>query len=362
MARRPETRTPRRSRRRPRTALVLSGGGNLGALQVGQLRALVERGVEPDLVIGCSIGALNGSAFAANPTMAGVRRLESEWLDLQEQPGSVMPGSWIPSPLLLVRKGASLAPNEGLRATIERFLGGRERFEELEVAFECVATDVDAGTERFFSEGPLVEPILASAALPAVYPMVTIDDRRYFDGGVLDNVPITRAVGLGARKVYVLHVGLHGKPSPEVRRPADSAMIAYWIARNARFARDLAGLPKQVEAVVLPLGHRPEIRYDDFSRSAELMEQGYEQAVEYLDELDATERDGSTGARTEQLRADAKRVIDELRGKVVGRFGASAIAEPERDEVDPDAAAEDAEGDDDIDDEPPRGHPIPRVL
>lgn len=332
VARRPAAKSRTRVRRKPRTAFVLSGGGNLGALQVGQLRALVERGVQPDLIVGCSIGALNGSAYAANPTLAGVRRLESEWLDLQEQPDSVMPGSWMPSPLLLVRKGAALSRNDGLRATVERFLDGATTFEELAVPFECVATDVDAGSERYFSEGPLVEPILASAALPAVYPMVTIDGRRYFDGGVLDNVPISRAVRLGAKKIYVLQVGLHGKPSPEVRRPASSLQIAYWISRNARFARDLADVPKNVEAVVLPLGHRPEIRYDDFSRTEELMEQGYDRAVEYLDELDATEREGSASERAERLRADARRVIDELRGKVVGRFGAGATEEPDRDD------------------------------
>lgn len=308
-------------RRRPRTAVVLGGGGNLGAIQVGQLRALAERDIVPDLVLGCSVGALNGGAYAVDPTMAGVRHLESLWREIADEPDTLMPGSWIPSPLQLLRKGSALNPNDGLRRSIHRFLAGRETFEELRVPFQCVATDVDAGAETWFREGPLVEPILASAALPAVYPMVTIGEHRYLDGGVLDNVPITRAVELGARKVYVLHVGLHGKPRPTVNRPADAALIAYWIARNGRFSRDLADLPRNVEAMVLPPGERPELRFDDFSRSEELMEQGYLNAVAYLDRLDREDEDDDLGERAERLRADAKRVIDELRGKVVGRWG-----------------------------------------
>lgn len=328
---RPTTSRPRsRVRRRPRVAVVLSGGGNLGALQVGQLRALADRGVEPDIVLGCSVGALNGGAYAADPTPAGVARVADIWRQFQDEPAAVMPGSWLPNPVTLVRKGSSLHSNDGLRRTILRFLGGRVAFEDLDVPFQCVATDVDASAETWFTEGDLVEPILASAALPAVYPMVTIDGHRYLDGGVLNNVPINRAVDLGARTIYVLHVGLHGKPTPVVRRPVDAALVAYWIARNGRFARDLANLPRNVQAVVLPPGRRPELRYDDFSQSGQLIEQGYRNASEYLDGLDAAEREDD-GHLTEQLRADARRVIDELRGKVAGRWShgsPDAPAEP----------------------------------
>jgi len=307
-------------RRRQRIALVLSGGGNLGALQVGQLRALAEREITPDVVLGCSVGALNGGAYAVDPTMAGVRRLEELWRSVQHEPDTLMPGSWMPNPVMLLRKGDALNSNEGLRTSVERFLGGHEIFEDLAVRFECVATDVDSGAETWFSEGELVEPVLASAALPAVYPMVTVGDRRYLDGGVLNNVPISRALELGARKIFVLHVGLHGRPTPQVRRPADAALIAYWIARNGRFARDLASLPNNVEALVLPPGARPEIRFDDFSRSEELMEQGYLNARDYLDRLDADDADSTAAERAERLRADARAVVDELRGKVVGRW------------------------------------------
>lgn len=273
-------------RRRPKVAFVLSGGGNLGAIQVGMLRALAEREIVPDVVLGCSIGALNGAAYAATPGGDAVDRLVQHWRDTEG--ASVMPSSRIPSAVQLLRRGASLHSNDGLRSGIEALLGDVRSFEQLQLPFGCVAVDVDAATERWFHEGPLVEAVLASAALPAVFPPVTIDGRRYVDGGVVDNVPIARAVELGCRTIYVLQVGPHGRPDVEIKRPLDGALLAYWVARNSRFARDLASLPARVEAVVLPPGQRPDIRYDDFSQTDALIEQGYENSSRFLDERAAT--------------------------------------------------------------------------
>jgi NTE family protein len=297
-------------RRKPRTAFVLSGGGNLGATQVGMLRALAEHGVEADLVLGCSVGALNGGAYAVDPTIDGVARLEERWRVMESH--DLMPSSRIPGALQLIRKGESLYSNHGLLRSIVEFLGDRDTFEELAVPFQCVATDVDSATEHWFDSGRLVEPILASAALPAVYPMVHIDGRRYSDGGVVNNVPLARAVELGAKKVYVLHVGLHGRPHALVRRPLDAALIAYWIARNNRFQRDLASLPKSVEVVVLPPGDRPDIDYDDFDQTEDLMTKGYERASTYLDELD--EAEANEPRLAERLRLDMFKTAEWLPG------------------------------------------------
>jgi NTE family protein len=285
---------------------VLSGGGNLGAIQIGMLRALTERDIHPDVIVGCSVGALNGAAYAAYPGLAGVERLDSMWRAISRP--DLLPSTRIPGPLLMVRKGESLYRNDALRRTIEGALDGRRTFEELEVPFQCVATEVDRAVERWFDEGDLMEPILASAALPSVYPMVTIDGRRYLDGGVVDSVPISRAVDLGAKKIYVLHVGLHGRPEPEVRRPIDAALIAYWIARNSRLARDLAHLPRSVEAVVLPPGDRPEIRYDDFTQTGDLIDQAYARAADYLDRL--AEAEASEPKLADRLRRDMFRTAE----------------------------------------------------
>lgn len=278
------------ARRKPRTAFVLSGGGNLGSIQVGMLRALTERGIMADVVLGCSVGALNGAGYALDPGPEGVRRLEEHWR--RSTSADLMPSSRIPSAVQLLRKGFSLHSNEGLRSSLESLLGPHRRFDELTLPFQCVAAEVDSAVEKWFDDGDVIEAILASAALPAVYPPVVIDGVRYVDGGVIDNVPIARAVELGCRTIYVLHVGPHGRPDAEIRRPLDGALLAYWIARNSRFARDLASLPPRVEAIVLPPGRRPDIKYDDFSQTDELIAQGYDNSARFLDEraAQATER------------------------------------------------------------------------
>ncbi len=297
----------------PKTAFVLSGGGNLGAFQVGMLRALIEAEVVPDVVLGCSVGAMNGAAYAMAPTLAGIRRMESVW----SGSGSphVMPSSWLPSALQLLRKGDSLHSNEGMVATIANLTGNARTFDDLALPFQCVAVDVDSVLETWFHEGELKTAILASAALPAVFPPVTIDNRRYIDGGVVDNVPIHRALSLGCERLYVLQVGKQGRPEAELKRPLDAALQAYWVARNNRFARDLAALPEGTEAILLPTGERPDIRYDDFEHSGDLIEQGYLAASEFLDqraeELEELRAERSLRNRWSRLRARALRNISD---------------------------------------------------
>lgn len=262
-------------------AFVLAGGGNLGAIQAGMLRALSERRIRPDLVVGCSVGAMNGAAFATDPTLAGARLLEARWRNVEAD--LIMPPGRLPGAVQLIRKGESIHPNRGLRTLIEEFLGGRREFGDLKVRFECVATDMAASQEKWFGSGHLVEPLLASAALPAVFPPVTVAGRRYLDGGVVNNVPLSRAIQLGAERIYVLHVGSHGRPQTAVRRPVEAALIGYWIARNSRFSNDLAEVPAGVQVVVLCPQVRPDLRYDDFSATDELIAQGYDAAIEVLD-------------------------------------------------------------------------------
>jgi NTE family protein len=254
------------------TAFVLSGGGNMGALQVGMLRALFERHIRPDLVLGSSVGALNGVAVALEPSLATVGRLEEVWVDLEHR--KILPAGMIPATVQLARRGVALHSNAGLRTLIEQVIGTRS-FADLLVPFQCVATDIEKAREVWFSEGPLIEPILASAALPAVLPPVEIDGVRYMDGAVLNDVPVTRAVSLGATHVYVLHTGTFERPRPEPRRPFDLALQAYWIARRARFQRDLAALPPEVEVTILPTGEAPLVRFNDLTQSRRLIDLAY---------------------------------------------------------------------------------------
>jgi NTE family protein len=258
---------------------VLSGGGNLGALQIGMMRALLEHDVRPDLIVGCSVGAINGAGLAEDPTLAGALRLERLWRALDGK--ELMPAGWLPNTVAIARRGEAIHENQGLRRHLEQSLTART-FEELAVPFQCVATDLVGVREVWFRSGPLIEPILASAALPAVYPAVEIDGVRYLDGGVVDDVPMSRAVELGARTLYVLQVGLFSRPRPEPKRPLDVAVQAYWIARHHRFKRELAAMPPGIDVHLLPTGQTPYMRYNDFTRTSELISLAYEASSAYL--------------------------------------------------------------------------------
>ncbi|MGH2393851.1 MAG: patatin-like phospholipase family protein [Candidatus Limnocylindria bacterium] len=260
-------------------AFVLSGGGNLGALQIGMMRALLEHDIRPDLIVGCSVGAINGAGLAEDPTLAGALRLERLWRALDGK--ELMPAGWLPNPVAIARRGEAIHESQGLRRHLEQTLTART-FEELAVPFQCVATDVVGVREVWFRSGPLIEPILASAALPAVYPAVEIDGVRYLDGGIVDDVPMSRAVELGARTLYVLQVGLFSRPRPEPKRPLDVAVQAYWIARHHRFKRELAAMPSDIELHLLPTGQTPHMRYNDFTRTSELISLAYEASSAYL--------------------------------------------------------------------------------
>lgn len=266
----------------PKTVFVLGGGGNLGAIQVGMLQAAMERDIVPDVVVGCSAGAINAAALAAQPTLGGVEQLRTVWSSVGE---SVFGSSGRLDALrLLTHRGPALQPNEGLRALLESSLT-HGRFEHLEIPLHVVATSLRTGRERwFFGSGDVVPAVMASAALPGVFPPVIVDGEPLIDGAVVNNVPISRAYELGAHRVVVFHVGNFERPRPLPKRPIDVIVQALSIARGHRFHLDTASaVPEGVELIVLPGVDPGKLRYNDFSRSAELIERGRAAAATYLD-------------------------------------------------------------------------------
>ena len=263
----------------PGTAFVLGGGGNLGAVQVGMLQALLEAGVTPDVVIGCSVGALNAAGLAADPTVAGVEKVRDIWLNLDGDelwPAGRITGLW-----MLGRRGQAIQPNTGLRQLIERTLP-YARLEDATIPVHVNATSLHSGRGHWFTEGPAVEAILASAALPAVFPPVVVDGEAYIDGGVVDNVPISRALALGAKRVYVLHVGNFSRARQLPKRPIDVLLQSFSIARNHRFLAETDAPPPDVELVVLPGVDPGRVRRNDFSRSRQLMDRAYVATRDFL--------------------------------------------------------------------------------
>lgn len=277
-----------RARERPTTAFVLGGGGHLGAYEVGMLKALMERGVRPDLVVGTSIGAINGAALAADPGAGAVERLEHTWRTLTDK--EVFSGSVLAGAATLVRTRTALHSNEPLRRLLAGLLPGS--FEDLAVPFQCVAASIERAAEHWFHEGPLVPAILASSAVPGILPAVAIGAEHFIDGGIVNSIPIGRAAELGARTIYVLHVGRIERPLSAPRNPWQVAMVAFEVARRHRFARDLAALPDGVVAHVLPSGEREPPRYDslaqlryrDFRSVARRIASAYEATLHYLDD------------------------------------------------------------------------------
>jgi NTE family protein len=241
-------------------AFVLGGGGALGACEVGMLAALADAGVRPDLILGTSIGAVNGALFAAAPTAEGVARLADLWQDPEMAAG--LGGSLVRQVGTLVRSGTHLQALDPLRERLRSALGV-ERFEELAVRFECVAASIERASEHWFFEGPLVDPILASSAVPGVLPPVAIGDEHFIDGGIVNSIPVNRAVALGATHVYVLQVGRLERPLRAPRRPWEVAMVAFEVARRHRFQGDLANLPEGVRVDVLPTGGSAAPAFDD---------------------------------------------------------------------------------------------------
>ncbi len=173
-------------RSRTDTAFVLAGGGSLGAVEVGMLQALVEAGIAPDLVVGASVGAVNGVYFAAVPDAGGVARLAAIWRRIGR--GDVFPVSVTRSIRALLGGSNSLVSPNGLRGLLEEHLPCGA-LEHTAVPVHVVATDFVSDEEVVPSRGSAVEAVLASAAIPAVFPPVARDGRQLVDGGVANNTP-----------------------------------------------------------------------------------------------------------------------------------------------------------------------------
>lgn len=275
-----------------RVALVLGGGGHNGAYEVGMMKGLFENDIRPDLVVGTSVGALNGAAIAADPTLETVERLRQVWLNLDDD--KLFGGSFFAGAANLVRSRTHLHSNRSLAKLIERLLPV-SAFEDLAVPFQCVAACIERASEHWFFEGPLVEAILASAAIPGVLPAVEIGGEHFVDGGIVNSIPISRAVELGAKEIYVLHVGRIEQPLRPPKTPLQVAFVAFEIARRHRFARDLATLPKNVTAHVLPTGapkqtgsQLSQLNYRDFKAVAGRIDRAHRATAAYLSSIRAS--------------------------------------------------------------------------
>ncbi|MCW2713077.1 MAG: hypothetical protein JWN88_124 [Frankiales bacterium] len=269
----------------PPVAFVLGGGGVLGAGEVGMLRALLEAGITPDLVVGTSVGALNGAFLAADPTVETTLRLADVWRRLSED-GGVFSGSLAERMSTAVRSRTHLHRRGPLRQLLADHLPV-ERIEDLQVPFQCVAACIERAAEHWFDSGSLTDAVMASAAVPGLLAPVRIGDEHYLDGGLVNSIPVSRAVQLGAKTLYVLQVGRVDRPLTVPTRPWEVALVAFEIARRHRFAADMAALPDDVVAHVLPTGDdapqgMAQLRYRDVRQVSQRVERAHAATQAYL--------------------------------------------------------------------------------
>jgi NTE family protein len=184
------------------TAFVLSGGESLGAIQVGMLRALYERGISPDLIVGTPAGALNGAFIASRPqTIDTAEALAEVWRGPRR--GQVVPTNPLTGLMGFLGTRDHLVPDSGLRCLIAQHVE-RDRLEDMPVALHVIAVDVATGEELRPPCGPTLEAVMASASTPAVLPPGRWAALELIDGGVANNSPTSHAVELGAQEIYVL--------------------------------------------------------------------------------------------------------------------------------------------------------------
>lgn len=261
------------------TAFVLAGGGSHGVVQVGMLRALVAAGVHADFVVGTSVGAINGTFFASDPSAAGVERLARIWTSIRRRDiYPVSPLGWVPA--LLGGRTHLLDPS-GLRSVIARSLSV-ERLEDTRVPCAVIGARITDGAEVVITDGPAVDAVLGSASLPVLFPSVRVGDDHIVDGAVASNTAISAAIALGAERVIVLPTGFacaaKGPPRNAVATALHlvSILLARQLANDAERCRERAAI-----VVVPPLCPLPVSSYD-FSQGAALLDRAAEATAQWI--------------------------------------------------------------------------------
>ena len=242
-------------------AFVLSGGGNLGALQVGMMYALVERGVRPGMIVGTSVGAINGAFLASRPDLPGIAEIARLWSSLRRKDvlgvdfGTLVGG--------FRGRPRHLFDSSSIRRILDTFVAFR-RLEEAPIPLTVVATALHTGEAVVLNSGDATTALLASSAVPWLLPPVEIDGRLLVDGAASADVPVRQALSLGARHIYVL-------PTAPLQVAAlEEETVPYGSGPDGPIVRIIP--PPQMHIPLARLG-----------KSANLLRVGYDQARAWLE-------------------------------------------------------------------------------
>lgn len=263
---------------RERVAFVLTGGSSRAAVQVGMLEALAEAGVTPDFLVGISAGAVNAVAYAADPTRAGLARLEQGWRRATRS--QVFPLCSRNLILGAIGRSDHLLTNRGLATMIGTFVGV-ERLETGVIPVHVVATDLLTGQPMLLSDGWVLPALLASTAIPGIFPPVEINGRLLVDGGVSSYNPAQPAESLGASTIFVLPTsgaGRDPRPSRYAMKVGLSAISQFLGNSGSTSTASTSG----ASVHLLPAPPTAAIRPFDFSQSPRLIEQAAALTREWL--------------------------------------------------------------------------------
>lgn len=261
-----------------KTAFVFSGGGSLGAIQVGMLRVLLSYGLRPDFVVGASVGAINAAYFASAPTAECVSRLERIWSGLRR--ADIFPFTFASALGLIKHRGYIVDPSK-LRRVIETNLPC-SLLEHAQIPLHIMAT-TQQGIGIRLSSGPAVDAILASTAIPGVFPAVNINGEELMDGAVAANTPVRLATELGASRIIILPTGyacaLKEPPTSTIGRAlhAITLMIAW------QLIYELERMPENIQVHLVPTLCPLAVSPFDFSKSKELIERAAQSTQKWIE-------------------------------------------------------------------------------
>jgi NTE family protein len=262
-------------------AFALGGGAAYGAVQIGMLRARIEAGVRPDMVVGTSVGSINGALLAFDPD-GGIDRLTDIWPSIST--ARVFPGGWLGRLRTLQATKAWLSDNAGIAGILGEHLPAR-RFADLTLPFGAVTADYVTAEPVVVTSGDLHSAILASAAIPGIFPPVRVGERTLVDGGLLANVPVRQALDMGAASVVVLDCGLWGVTMTNPATLVEVMLRVSAISVGLQLAYELPAVAANVPVVYLPGVFPMTTSPLDFSHWQRLSAGGYVAAKPFLSVL-----------------------------------------------------------------------------
>jgi NTE family protein len=231
-----------------KTAFVFAGGGSYGAIQVGMLHSLAARGISADMVVGSSVGALNGAYYAGDPTLRGVLQLETIWRGLTRH--DVFPVTWR-TLLGFLRRRDFLIPHDGIQKLIDDHLPYRN-LQDAALPVHIVATDIVTGDSVVLSEGSAAQAVIASTAIPGAFAPVPYKNFYLADGAISSNTPIRIAIAKGATRLIILPTGYACSTDTPPTGAVANALHALTLLIARQLVSELEDIGPEIEYYVVP--------------------------------------------------------------------------------------------------------------